>query len=150
VTLTERVRLRSSRSDESFSDSVDSPLVYIVASAVRYEMGSYAVLAPRTGGSRPGPTYTVQSGDGGRWLKGARASRVEARPTAAAVAAWLVAGTGERGKTPPIPSVYKVAQRVQPQEAGPPINGTRIIDKELSRRVLASLGSKSPGMMTSA
>jgi hypothetical protein len=29
----------------------------------------------------------------------------EARPTAAAVAAWLVAGTGERGKNPLIPSV---------------------------------------------
>ena len=40
---------------------------------VRYEMGSYAVLAPRTGGISPGLTYTVESGDGGRWLKGAQA-----------------------------------------------------------------------------
>jgi hypothetical protein len=41
--------------------------------SVRYETGSYAVLAPRAGGISPGLTYTVESGDGGRWLKGARA-----------------------------------------------------------------------------
>ena len=34
-----------------------------------------------------------------------RCERREARPTAAAVAAWLVAGTGERGKNPLIPGV---------------------------------------------
>ena len=34
---------------------------------------------------------------------GSKVHRREARPIAAAMEAWLVAGTGERGKNPPNP-----------------------------------------------
>jgi hypothetical protein len=88
-------------------------------------MGSYAVLALRTGGSSPGPTYTVQSGDGDKVAQRCEGvsekNSGEARgptptvddrtavPARRAVCLCgglgLVAGTGERVKNPPIPSV---------------------------------------------
>ena len=55
---------------EAREDPVPSKIRCGRFASVRYEMGCNAVLAPRTGGSGPGPTYTVHSGDGERWPKG--------------------------------------------------------------------------------
>ena len=64
-----------------------------------------AVLAPRTGGNVPMPRWMPHDPHMQRGLGGPMVLWREARPTTAAVAAWLVATTGGRGKNPPIPGV---------------------------------------------
>ena len=64
-----------------------------------------AVLAPRTGGNVPMPSGLAHGPHMQRGLGGPMVLWREARPTAAAVAAWLVAITGGRGKNPRIPGV---------------------------------------------
>ena len=64
-----------------------------------------AVLAPRTGVNVPMPRWMPHDPHMQRGLGGSMVLWREARPTAVAVVAWLVAITGGRGKNPLTPGV---------------------------------------------